>query len=299
MSTAVVPNRQIVKRKRAYRDMFEDIRCDEWALAPKHLQAHLAALGGWTQYEKPFFRIARCETVWRKISIDFPIWREGDDPNFAIPIPQAITLMKELLAKKTPEDRIATEVQEFVEQHGEHLRPLRSDTGYRWVRKYQSPGIVIETWNPPDKYGEPAEWEAMKILGYSFCGPYPHQGDYELIGFEEETPEFWEGIVDASGQLFKKDRQLVKWPTKDRILHILEMYTRDLVNMPENPLTRTFLRIAEFEQRELARFKRVEEECEPYAQDLQRIFRSTRLSAGRLREKIVRQCRQNFGHVGN
>ena len=298
------------KPAKGYREWFEDLRCDDGELAPKHLQAHLTALGGTTIHGKPAFRVARAETIGRKIAIDFPIWREGDDPNHVIPIREAVEMMNIGLAQisqdeiinspelaKQRKDRLGREVHEFVTQTAErNERPLRRDEGYRWVQKYCFKGIVIEKWNPPDMYGNPAEWEAKKILGFSFCGPFPHEGDYELIGGDQEEDEE-SVILNNFGKPFTAPRaEKIPWPTKDKLLILMQDYHDNLHTQPENPFTRTMLRVAEFEQRELARKLRLEKHFEPLVKEIDAIFRSVSLEAQRIREEMVRNCKMlNYG----
>lgn len=282
---------------RTYKEWFEDMRCDEGDLAPRHLQSHLTAMGGTTIYGKPLFRLARTETVWRKLAIDFPIWRDTDDPNHLIPIKEAVDMMNAGVSAK--------EVHEFVTWTAErNERPLRRDTGYRWVNKYPVKGIVIEKWNPPDKYGNPAEWEAKKIMGYSFCGPYPHEGDYEMIGGEEEEEEDCE-IINLFDKPFTLPRLTrLPWPTKDKLSIWIRKYHEVLHTQPENPYTRTMLRIAEFQQREVLRYQRIQKSFEPLVKDIEQILHSVTLEAGRLREQMVKECQMfqhqdGLKHVGN
>lgn len=298
----------------SYREWFEDIRCDESELAPRHLQTYLTALGGKTIYGKPLFRVARCETIWRKTAIDFPIWRDTDDPNNVIPIREAVDMMNAGLARiARMEDEAEKQKQyatlcrathDFVVETAEsNERALRRDTGYRWVNKYPTRGIVIEKWNPPDMYGNPAEWEAKKILGFSFCGPYPSEGDYEIIGFEEEEEEQL-SIVNLVGVPMTVERKTrIPWFSRDRVLRYVQDYHRLLHTQPENVHTRTMLRIAEHEQRELRRYQRLQKHFDPLVKDLKQIMNSMSLEAQRLRDQMVKECRllnhgKGMGHVG-
>lgn len=63
-------------------------------------------------------------------------------------------------------------------------KPLRVVTEMREVRKYPHlSGWILERWFPASAYGLPEEWSRWKAVDgiTPMLGPYPEQGDYEMI----------------------------------------------------------------------------------------------------------------------
>lgn len=89
------------------------------------------------------------------------------------------------LARETVEDRRVTEVR---------LCP-------KYVEFHESPGWILERWMAPHFWGAPEWWNAQVVPGTSIStlGPYPHQGQYMLIGGpypQQPTPQFLDRLVE-------------------------------------------------------------------------------------------------------
>lgn len=234
---------------------------------PKWLTAHLASLGGRNIYDEANFRMAFAENIRRKVGCQLPIWPKdangklSKDPNQVIPIKEALKLTME----NVPLAEVHKHVLWQAEQNN---RPLRTEeAGAKWVKKYTFTGYVIERWNPPHMYGDPATWESVRIEGYPILGPFPHEGDYELIGGSEGLSE---------------------WPAKDRITQLMEQYWQIQQKQPENPKTRMLLRIAEWKEREEAEWKALYDEFEPETREMTEVLMSrVSLAARAYRSKIM------------
>lgn len=94
---------------------------------------------------------------------------------------------------------------------GEHGHPVpetheeRRVIEMRRVRKYPefhaTPGWILERWMAPQYWGSPVEWEGRTVPGTSLpiLGPYPHLGEYMVIGGpypEAPTGPFLDRLVE-------------------------------------------------------------------------------------------------------
>lgn len=91
-------------------------------------------------------------------------------------------------------------------------RAERRITEVRRTPKYPllhgTPGWIFERWMPPAYFGSPVAWESYVVPGRSLprLGPFPHQGEYILIGgpypeaptgpFLDQLVEQWELMRD-------------------------------------------------------------------------------------------------------
>lgn len=236
---------------------------------PAWLVSHLTSLGGRNIYQEPMFRMAFAENIRRRVGCSLPIWPKdangklSKDPNKVIPIQEALKL--------TMEGVPLAEVHKHVlAQADKNNRPDRTEeAGAKWVKKYTFTGYVIERYNPPHMYGSPAEWEAIKIEGYPILGPFPHEGDYEVIGGSEGNST---------------------WPAKDRITQLIEQYWTIRHTQPESPQQRMLLRIAEWKEREEAEWKAVYDEYEGATKEMTEVLMSrVSLAARSYRSKLLAQ----------
>jgi hypothetical protein len=109
------------------------------------------------------------------------------------------------------------------------------------------------------------------------------------------------GSDEPENDVVGKPSRKLPWPTKDRVSAIITQYAKVLHLQPENPKTRTLLRIAEFEQREKAYYLNLANDIDAEVRDdVKAILKSISLEAGRLREAMVKEMgHHDWGHVGN
>lgn len=163
---------------------------------PKKLTALLARLGGVNPYDEPMFRLIRAEDRVTLAAGEWNIWPDDatleDRSGLALQtIQQMLAMRQEALLIMQGQGFIPSEIRQAAERMdrqideiiAEELKkvPLRVDVGQQLTPLYNLEGWILEKWRPASTFGSPEEWERYQFAGIAALGPYPYQGDYEMM----------------------------------------------------------------------------------------------------------------------
>jgi hypothetical protein len=150
---------------------------------PTHLQGFLTRFGGKNPYGRPQWRLQHSDNVFVREAGVYRDWPEG-----------LTTAEKGGLNFQMSEEEVAVRVGgQVLDELGEQPvwdalrydnKPLRVVTEVRDNPRYAGiHGWILEKWFPASKYGPPEHWNSfLAVDGRTpMLGPYPSEGDYELI----------------------------------------------------------------------------------------------------------------------
>lgn len=148
---------------------------------PTHLQGFLTRFGGKNPFGRPQWRLQFSHNVFIREAGVYRDWPEGmttaEKGGFNFQMSE-----EEISTKGTMLEALGD--QPMWEALRYENKPLRTVIEKRDNPRY--PGIegwIVEKWFPASKYGSRHEWESyVAIDGKTpMLGPYPNEGDYELI----------------------------------------------------------------------------------------------------------------------
>lgn len=97
---------------------------------------------------------------------------------------------------------LSTDLDDLVKQKLDSM-PLRTDLGVAQINLYPFEGWILEKWKPAHSFGSPAVWEQYRFNGENALGPYPYDGDYELVAGPTPNPLTIKQVEDAIREDFK------------------------------------------------------------------------------------------------
>lgn len=163
---------------------------------PRKLTALLARLGGVNPYDEPLFRLIRAEDRVTLAAGEWNIWPDDatieDRSGLAIQtVQQLLAMRQETLLEMQRRNFLPSEIKKAAERMDRQVDdiitaelkkvPLRVDVGQQLVPLYNLEGWILEKWRPASTFGSPEEWNRYQFAGVAALGPYPYQGDYEMI----------------------------------------------------------------------------------------------------------------------
>lgn len=136
--------------------------------APKDLQKHLLRRGGTNVFGESIYRLVWAAAHLHKRGGRWHEW----DPNIPVNERNGVHWKFDTRGVLTP----------FMH------KPLRIIEEVRETRKYAFEGWVIERWMPASYYGSQEAWENRVLHGTTIplLGPYPAEGEYELVAGGED-----------------------------------------------------------------------------------------------------------------
>lgn len=233
---------------------------------PKETLDYLKKLAGTNPYGEPILRLCVAEDRYMKAGGTFTDWDKGSS-------------LQDRGGYDHPE-HIGGGVVELTRSR---LQPLRTVTEVREVKKY--PGVegwILERWYPASMYGDEEAWMAHKVNGVPALGPYPAQGDYEMIaGPTTRTPSH-----TALQMAWSRHLQLIE----------------ARLNQAATFEARLKIRLNAIEWQDRKEEERIKAENKAILKDYSKPFWGSSLGSGRLRTSIERKLRErgvNIGHAGN
>lgn len=144
------------------------------AVIPAGLLATIKRVGGTNLYDEPMFRLVRAEDRITKASGEWNIWPENAslDERGGLGIEHAQQLLK-----------AGASANQISEYFAERLstQPIRVVRGMQETPLYAFSGWILEKWKPAHMFGSPQEWYSFRFEGEAALGPYPENGEYELV----------------------------------------------------------------------------------------------------------------------
>lgn len=260
-------------------------------VVPSDLQETLTRVGGRNVYGEPLFRLLRAEDRITKAAGAWAVWddavnvddrgglgiqtaqqlvKEGQELLYKM---QQIGASREELAKQSQEN--ANIVNEFLNSRM-NAQPLRVDRGMVEVEVYPYEGWIVEKWKPAHTFGSRSEWESYRFDGQPAAGPYPSEGDYELIA--GPTPHV---------------------PTSQQLEDAVKQHFRDMDDKPASAAQRVMRMVERREQEQKRRTKERKSQMQAFLKDSPAsLYKTVSLGAGRVRSEMAEKLGLK-GHYGN
>lgn len=233
---------------------------------PKETLEYLKRIAGMNPYGEPILRLCVAEDRYTKAGGAFTDWEQGSS-------------LQDRGGYGDPE-HIGEGV---VELRRTSAQPLRTVVEVREVKKYPGlEGWILERWYPASMYGSEQDWLSHKKDGVPLLGPYPSEGDYEMIaGPEKHFPSHTALALAWARHLELIDRRLNAAATAEARLKI---------------------RLAAIEWQDRQTEEKIKAENKARLKDYTKPIWGSSLGAGRLRTSIEKRLRErgfNVGHAGN
>ena len=232
----------------------------------KEIEEACLAFGGTNKYGENMFRVCIAEERSIKSCGAFNIW----DKSLSLDERGGVDWSK---AQQMLMDGARPEAVDEYIQGCMGRRPLRVDVGMQDKRKYVCDGWILEKWKPC--VSTPSEWYSYTFLGQPALGPYPENGDYELVA----GPTPYQLTVSEVETAIRRNFRM----QDDR---------------PASAQERMSLLMAMEEKEEAAREKQQKTMIDDALKDFKPILTGLSLEAGRIRERLAAQAGMK-SHVGN
>lgn len=161
------------------------------------LKALIERVGGKTPYGEPMFRVIRAEARVTQAAGCWNVWPE--DASLDDRSGLGISTVQKMLQDGKSEQ----EISEFFESNL-HKSPLKVVEGLNeYTPLYMMEGWILEKWKPAEHFGGQEEWTSFRYKGEASLGPYPYNGDYELVAGPTPHMLTAKQIEDAIRENFK------------------------------------------------------------------------------------------------
>jgi hypothetical protein len=228
--------------------------------APEQLEKHLLKRGGVNIYGEPVYRLVWAPSRMQKRGGNWYEWDEN------IPVNERNGIQWRFSGR-------GAELEPFMH------RPKAVHTEVRDTRKYAFEGWVLERWIPAHMYGSPEAWYRHIVPGTELpkLGPYPHEGDYEMVAGGEDSK-----ALPTIGSL------------DDAIAQVEAARNRWRGSVEQEVRTRC----AEADREYQKSLDRMQMELSLRLREGRKILFGTSLEAGRIRNELAKRAGVT-GHVGN
>jgi hypothetical protein len=257
----------------------------------KDLQQVLTRMGGVNPFGEPLFRLLRAEDRITQAAGAWAVWPDdvSVEDRGGLQIQQAQHMVKENQEMLQRMFRVGATIDELKKVSRENaniineflqarvdVAPLRVEVGMVDIEVYPYEGWIIERWKPAHLFGSPTEWEEFRFDGQSALGPYPYQGEYEMMA--GPTPYM---------------------PSTEELKDAIRQHVRAEEDKPSNPAMRVLRMMERREQEREKRVKQRKSDLVALMGDSPASLRARiSLGAGRVRNELAAKAGLK-GHYGN
>lgn len=154
-------------------------------------------------------------------------------------------------------------------------------------------GWMLQTWRPPDQFGDKDWWEAQTVPGRSdlpILGPFPSKGGYEALDHFEKG----ENGVEISRPTYGELPDLTNLERSIQFMEDQKYRERE----GATPEARILIRLHDYQAALTAKNEKVAAERSMQIAEALKPYLSNSLEGGRLRTELAEEA-QMAGHFGN